>query len=193
MKNSIFLIICVAFLACENKEDFSSATVEGLSELPEGAIKELYESNPDLVKVTINQASGAKQQQGDYLNGRKHGNWTEYTSDGLVKSVTSYVDGKKQGSYIELDNRGQLLIAAYYHNDVLHGDWKQYIRTKAKEERVYVNGKLEGTVMIYYDNGKIMEEGSYANGVRDGLSKWYDQEGNVTIEYEYNAGELVNK
>ena len=193
MKKSVLFILSVLFLACENKEEFSAATVEGLSELPATAVKEPYASNPDLVKVTINQVSGAKQFEGDYLNGRKHGSWTEFSSDGLVKSVTSYIDGVRQGSYVELDNRGQLLTSAYYHDDELHGHWKQYLRTKVKEERVYVNGKLEGMVKIYYNNGNIMEEGSYANGIRDGLSRWYDEEGNVSIEYEYNAGELVEK
>jgi antitoxin component YwqK of YwqJK toxin-antitoxin module len=48
-------------------------------------------------------------------------------------------------------------------------------------------------VKVYYDGGKIMEEGVYQGGLRDGVSKWYDQNGNVTITYEYKKGELVNK
>ena len=38
-----------------------------------------------------------------------------------------------------------------------------------------------------------MEEGNYKNGTRDGLSRWYDQEGKMTIEYEYKNGALVKK
>ena len=38
-----------------------------------------------------------------------------------------------------------------------------------------------------------MEEGLYKNGTRDGVSKWYDQQGNVTIEYEYQNGALIKK
>jgi antitoxin component YwqK of YwqJK toxin-antitoxin module len=38
-----------------------------------------------------------------------------------------------------------------------------------------------------------MEESLYKNGLRDGVSKWYDQEGNLTIQYEYKNGELVKK
>lgn len=191
MRITILLIVSVLIFACESKSDFSAATVEGLSELPTTAVKEPYEANPDLVKVTLNQNGGTE--SGDYLNGQRNGTWTEFHSNGLVKAVTGYVNGVKQGSYTEIDDRGQLQVAAYYHNGALHGDWKKFNRTRIKEERVYDNGKLEGMVKIYYDDGKIMEEGSYANGVRDGLSKWYDQEGNVSIEYEYKAGELVNK
>lgn len=80
-----------------------------------------------------------------------------------------------------------------YHNDMLHGEYKEFKYTVVKEERNYQNGKLEGLTKVYYDNGKIMEEGAYKNGTRDGVSKWYDQEGNVTIEYEYKNGQLVKK
>jgi antitoxin component YwqK of YwqJK toxin-antitoxin module len=58
---------------------------------------------------------------------------------------------------------------------------------------MYVSGKLEGTVRIFYENSKLMEESLYKNGLRDGVSKWYDQEGNLTIQYEYKNGELVKK
>ncbi len=191
MKKIVLAIISFYMFSCENSQEFSQATVEGLSELPASATKEPYESNPELVKVTLNE-NGVKS-IGDYLSGKKSGNWTEFHSNGLIKSVTGYINGVKQGGYSEIDDRGQLQVSAFYHNGELHGEWKKFNRNKVKEERTYINGKLENMIKIYYDNGNIMEEGSYANGVRDGLSKWYDQEGNVTIEYEYKAGELVNK
>ena len=37
-----------------------------------------------------------------------------------------------------------------------------------------------------------MEESNYKNGKLDGTARWYDQEGNVTIEYEYQDGEWLN-
>ena len=47
--------------------------------------------------------------------------------------------------------------------------------------------------MKYYDNGNIMEESLYENGKLNGVSKWYDQDGNITLEYEYKDGTLVKK
>ena len=38
-----------------------------------------------------------------------------------------------------------------------------------------------------------MEESNYENCVLNGIAKWYDQEGNVTIEYEYDEGKLVKE
>jgi len=45
----------------------------------------------------------------------------------------------------------------------------------------------------FYDNGTIQEESNYENGVLHGLAKWYDQEGNLSIEYEYDEGKLVKQ
>ena len=56
---------------------------------------------------------------------------------------------------------------------------------------MYQQGKLEGTLKIYYLRGKIMEEGTYKNDTRDGISRWFNEEGKVTIEYAYKNGELV--
>lgn len=81
----------------------------------------------------------------------------------------------------------------FYHNDQLHGEYKEYNAALIKEERYYEQGKLEGIVRIYYDGGALLEEGYYKSGVREGISKWYDKAGNITIQYEYKNGQLVKK
>ncbi|QSE99322.1 toxin-antitoxin system YwqK family antitoxin [Fulvivirga lutea] len=192
MKRLSLVVFAFYFIACNQPQEMSDVSAMGLAELPANATKEPYESNPDLVKVTYTDPDGIVN-TGDYLLGERTGTWTEFHPNGLVKSVTGYVAGIKQGSYTEIDDRGQLTIAANYHSGQLHGEWIKYNRARVKEEKNYVNGKLEGISKMFYDTGAIMEEGNYANGVRDGVSKWYDQEGNVTIEYEYSNGELVNK
>ncbi|MEQ8926345.1 MAG: toxin-antitoxin system YwqK family antitoxin [Fulvivirga sp.] len=192
MKKLSLVVIAFYLFGCNQSAEFSEATIEGLAELPSNATKEPYEGSPDLVKVTYTDPDGIVN-SGDYLLGKRNGTWTEFHSNGLVKSVTGYVGGLKQGSYTEIDDRGQLMVSASYYNDKLHGTWTKFNRSRVKEEKNFVNGKLEGVSKMFYDTGNLMEEGNYANGVRHGVSKWYDQQGNVTIEYEYENGELINK
>lgn len=192
MMRKLFFIPLILF-ACAESAELSDATVEGLSSVPAEVKKEPYADNPNLVKVTIERAPGLPSEQGDYLNGTKHGTWTVYHNNDLVKSVTTYLNGVKQGVHIEIDDRGQLLVKTYYHNDEYDGDYLAYKRTKVVERRFYNNGKLEGTLKKYYDNGNIMEESIYENGKLNGIAKWYDQEGNVTLEYEYQDGRLVKQ
>jgi antitoxin component YwqK of YwqJK toxin-antitoxin module len=185
-------LFLVLFLACTEQNSADKKSTEALSTLT-GANEMAFEDTPGLSKVTVNDPAGAPSQSGVTKNGNKAGSWVEYHPGGLVKSFTSYVDGKKEGMQIELNNNGQLEKRMLYHNDLLHGEYKEFKYSTLKEERYYEKGKLEGVVKVYYDNGKIMEEGAYKNGTRDGVSKWYDQEGNVTIEYEYQNGELIKK
>ncbi|GAB1444762.1 MAG: toxin-antitoxin system YwqK family antitoxin [Cyclobacteriaceae bacterium] len=193
MKSLLFLF-SVVLLSCSSSDSGSSTSPSSVAEgLPTGAIKEQFADAPSLIGFTVKDASGNISQSGLVEDGKRIGNWTEYSPNGIVKSVVSYVNGKKEGLALEINNSGQLEKQMMYHSDQLHGIYKEYKYTTLKEERNYQNGKLEGIVKVYYDNGKIMEEGAYQNGTRHGVSKWYDQDGNVTIEYEYDNGKLIKK
>ena len=184
----LFLFLLVS---CNLSVSSGSSSNEGGADIPSNAIKE--ELNDGITKITVNDGTGNLSQSGIVKEGKRQGSWIDYYPNAMVKSITPYVDGKMEGLRVEFNNNGQLEKSMEYHNGLLHGDYKEMRSSLTKEERYYENGKLEGTVKIYYDNGKIMEEGLYKNGTRDGISKWYDQEGNVTIEYEYKNGELVKK
>jgi hypothetical protein len=160
--------------------------------IPIGANQETYDDTPGLVRAIVNNGT-AISLQGNYLNGKREGIWSEFYPNGLLKSATSYINGIREGLYVELNQSGQMTKRFFYHNNIRHGEYKEFNYSTVKEERMYNMGKLEGLVKVYYDGGKIMEEGAYQNGLRDGVSKWYDQNGNVTITYEYKKGELVNK
>ena len=182
---SFFLVSCT--LSVSNESNSNDTAMD----IPANAIKE--ELSDGITKITVNDGAGNLSQAGIVKEGKRQGNWIEYYPNALVKSITPYVDGKMEGLRVEFSNNGQLEKSMEYHNGMLHGYYKELRYNTTREERYYENGKLEGTVRIYYDNGKIMEEGLYKNGTRDGISKWYDQEGNVTIEYEYKNGELIKK
>lgn len=157
-----------------------------------GASKEEFTDAPGVVKATVGSGNNPSA-QGIYKNGKRNGAWVEYHANGLIKSITSYTDGKKEGIHVELNNNGQLTKRMLYHNNLRHGEYKEFNYAMIKESRNYSYDKLEGLVEIFYDNGKKMEEGNYKNGTRDGVSKWYDQNGSVSITYEYKNGELVKK
>ncbi len=191
---ALALIVC----ACtstekETKADNTASSVADGAGIPADALKEEFTDSKGMTRVTLSVDGGSKSADGTYVNGKREGVWTEYYTNGLVKTVTSYVNGEKEGLYMELNNSGQITKRFYYHKGLRHGDYKEYNYSNLKEERIYRFGKIEGTVKIYYDNLRIMEEGNYKNGVRDGVSKWYDPDGKVSIEYEYKNGELIKK
>ncbi len=201
---AILILILLASCTQEkpNQETNDPPPVESLTQfavdsvatdpIPVGANQETFEDKPGLVRAIVNNGP-AISQQGNYLNGKREGIWSEFHPNGLLKSATSYVNGIREGLYLELNQTGQMTKRFFYHNNIRHGEYKEFNYSTVKEERMYKMGKLEGLVKVYYDGGKIMEEGAYQNGLREGISKWYDQNGNVTITYEYKNGELVKK
>lgn len=188
-KLSVISFILVGFFAgCSQ----TTTSVQGnFEDLPANAKKFPYPTDEGLVRVVVPDINDKVSAEGEYVNGLRHGAWTEYYPSGTVKSVTGYLFGKKQGAQIFLDDRGQLLEKLYFHDNQLHGHYVKFNRNKIKEEREYHNGVLNGIVRIYHDNGQLMEESPYVNGLRDGLAKWYNTEGELIIEYLYKAGEWI--
>ena len=190
MRQVIVIIGVLFFTSCSTKTE--QPVVES-ADMPVGAIQEPFEDNPNMVKVTINDEAGKLIAYGIYLNGKREGSWTEIHPNGHVKNVSGYVNGLKEGQSVEIDNRGQLLEKFTYHNGELGGLYTKYNRTRIKEIKNYKKGLLEGKVEIFYDNAKVMEESYYKNGKRDGVAKWYDQEGKLSIEYNYVEGEWIKE
>ena len=122
-------------------------------------------------------ASGNLSSEGYVLDNKKTGEWLTYNPEGEIK----------------MSFRGQVDTRAQYHLGQLHGPWKQYKFGKLIEERNYAGGKLDGTSKSYDDKTwKLKQEVQYKNGVQDGIYRYYDENGNVTLEYEYKNGEKVS-
>ena len=190
MKKVIIVLVLGVFIACD-KQQIISNDGEMMPLIPAAAQLEPYEDGSGLVRVTTYATEGNVLEQGDYMNNLREGIYTEFHPNGYIKSTVGYVHGKKQGQLITMDNRGQLLVRSTYHNDILHGSYVKYNRSRIKETKEYVNGTVSGQVEKFYANGKVMERSNYTDGMLNGVAKWYDQQGNLSIEYTYNMGELV--
>lgn len=185
---SVFLVLS----ACKKQNEATTDNSE--TGIPEGATVTSFKDNPSLASVEEKNSSGTLLLEGHLFNNKRSGNWIDYYPDGKVHLVVSYVDGKKEGPYLEFDESGQITAKCDYHNDLRNGMYRAYNYGRVTEESTYVDGHLEGPMKKYYpDTGTIMEESTYKNGTMDGTAKWYDQDGKVTIQYEYKDGKLVKK
>jgi antitoxin component YwqK of YwqJK toxin-antitoxin module len=192
MKNVLAFCLAVLLGGCSKEAPGDQATAEAPADIPQGTQTE-FPDTPGLAKTEVKNTANIITSAGYWLNGKKEGSWAEYSDVGSIKNITTYINGKKEGLYTEFNTSNQLVKQCTYHNDLRHGEYREYNGTIPKEIRHYEAGKQEGITQIFYDTGKIMEEGSYKDGLRDGVSKWYDMEGKLTIEYEYNKGQLVKK
>ncbi len=189
MRKDIWIL---AFVLCAcGDSNYTSDMPAGESQVPGGAVLQDYEAIPGLQKAVI-KSEGITIGEGDFLEGRYHGTWTSYGADGRLQSITTYYKGQKQGVQLLFDNTGYVQTKASYHNDQLHGEYLIYNRRTIVERRNYEGNELSGLQERFYVNGLKMEEKNFVEGKIDGIARWYDEEGNLTIEYEYDMGELIS-
>ena len=85
-----------------------------------------------------------------------------------------------------------------YHNDAkvpenFTGTWKTwYIGGRQRTKCEYLNGKLNGPSLTYYDYNDLWKEEHYKNGVLHGAFKAYHMDGSISREGEYNDGVEVS-
>jgi len=124
---------------------------------------------------------------------KKTGLWVEYNNEGDISAINNYVNGMLEGPALKLSFRGQIDQRSSYHLDQLDGPWVQYKFGKVMETRNYKNGKLDGPVKTFDDKTfKLRQEAEYKDGLQDGYFRYYDDNGNVSVEYQYKKGEKIS-
>ena len=132
-------------------------------------------------------------EEGYIANGQKQGQWISYDpGKSEIKSMAHYVDGRLQGTYLGFSSRGQIETRIQYFDDQYHGPYVKYRFGRPTEESNYVNGKLEGLYKEFHNNGKLQKEIQYKDGKIHGFYRFYDDEGNITLEYQYENGEKIS-
>ncbi len=143
--------------------------------LANGAGKEIYDLG-DRGKVVY---------EGTYVDGKKHGHWTEDRS-GFVSEGT-YVDGKKHGHWTERDPGGYVSEGAYVDGKK-HGYWNEQ-GPLGVSEGSYVHGEQDG-YWIFRQSGKgdewVVYEGLFVEGSRNG-QRWTRRWATGDVTYECYA------
>ena len=183
-----YLIIAfIVLVGCSQTETATPVSTE----LPSEIVLLDYDEETGLRRGVL-KSGDAVIEEGDVLQGQRHGTWLTYYPDGKIQTITSYLNGKKQGPEIQIDNSGYITTKSPYVQGNLNGEFKGYTRGRITDRRNYVDGKLHGLKQKYYPSGIIMEESTYVDGKIDGEARWYNQSGEVTIKYVYKMGELVD-
>jgi antitoxin component YwqK of YwqJK toxin-antitoxin module len=99
----------------------------------------------------------------------KIGTWKYFYPNNKLKNITNY------NQLGELDG-----IYKIFHKD---GGYLY-------ETGNYKNGKLNGTVYYYYEDGKVKKEIPFVNGKRDGIVTKYYPNGNIQYVEQYKDGKI---
>ncbi|MCK5169120.1 MAG: hypothetical protein KAQ75_04500 [Bacteroidales bacterium] len=141
-----------------------------------------------------------------YVNGQRNDKSYFYYENGKIKKVIPYLNDKKQGVGFEYDKKGNIVtITRYRNNEIIvqeninrystkgdkDGVWKEfYINGNIKEEKTYLNGKLNGYFKLYNEEGKLIDAIKYNNGEVDINSNDFETE--IEIKEKYDETENLN-
>lgn len=180
MKTLLLAFVAFIFVACDNTEYRSGFDENGLATY--------------YVIVGTNKKHGTyKVNSGDvliiktkYKDGKLHGKYQKWYSNGNPEIETTYKDGNIDGEYKEYCKNGTLGIKATYDDGKKAGEYKSYYCDGSPYiEARYKDGKLNGKYIVYDKYGGVEQELNYKDGKKDGISKKYQRIKNSSGEYEY--------
>ena len=101
---------------------------------------------------------------------------------GAVDSVRNRI-----GIWSEFHNTGEFRGKGMYKEGNRIGEWEFYYASGKLEQKGKYDkkGRTQGSWKWYYENGKLMREENYVNGKRDGELKDYDDEGNLAVQINF--------
>ena len=121
-----------------------------------------------------NHDNGTLQQIGIYENGEKTGKWKSYHKNGQLSSIIDYKDDKKTGEVKYYHDNGKLKAVGNFAEDKMIGEWKYYhINGKLNAIGIIEDNKQIGEWKIYHDNGKLQSIGNYEDSKQTGEWKYY--------------------
>lgn len=130
--------------------------------------------------------------QGTFEHGKEIGTFNYYDDTKAADIVGVRVFNEKDNSVYTTfyDQKKNVVSEGKSINKLNEGIWKYY-HFESKEIMTlenYINGKLEGTRIVFFKSGKIAEECNYKNGKKDGVYNKYIENGKIieTAIYKNN-------
>lgn len=185
MRLTLYVFALMALIIGCQKKGTTGTSAEGYELTPIGT--------SGLQKAIKRHDTGKVIEEGYFMNGLKFGQWVNYTErEGRVASVTNYIDGKRDGLYLKFDARENLNVRVSFKDDQYDGLFTEVQYGTVLKEANYKGGKLHGLYKEYYGNGKLLKEIEFKEDKQDGFYRYYDEQGNLSIEYQYKNGEKLS-
>ncbi|MEN8250419.1 MAG: toxin-antitoxin system YwqK family antitoxin [Bacteroidota bacterium] len=135
--------------------------------------------------------NGAKQSEGELINGAENGLWNYYYENGSLQITGNYINGVENGLWKWYYESGELKQTGNYKNGMLDGTWLNYnVQGILVDSSNFIIGRLNGGYNAFYDNGSIFQSGTYKRDKQVGEWKVYHENGKLSAIGSFEDGEL---
>lgn len=131
--------------------------------------------------------NGQKFVEGQFRNGRQHGEWTFWFDNGQQNRKATYDSGQPDGAWEVHRADGTLAAKRGFRRGLRDGEWITYDdtgKTPLREEH-YVDGKADGVWKVWYPSGQLAQQIGYKQGLQHGTSTEWNDKGEKRRELSY--------
>jgi antitoxin component YwqK of YwqJK toxin-antitoxin module len=137
-------------------------------------------------------------QRGYFIDNRARGHWQSFYSDGQKKDEGDIVNNHFSGVWKEWYQNGiPKSIRTYVYNDSMISGQPVHENSPATKvsrvvEDLSLEGKIDGAVSTWYENGNKESEVNYHNDSLSGTCKWYRPNGKPSSTEVYTNGKVTD-
>jgi antitoxin component YwqK of YwqJK toxin-antitoxin module len=204
MKNSIFLfsLFFSAFLFSQNKIDENGKKQGPWKKTHPKSSAIQYEgqfkNDKPIGTFYYYYTSKSKQAIIKHEENSNKSSATFFHENGIILSKGNYIDMKKDSIWLNFAPSGRLSSSETYKKDILNGikiiyylpeDFNDKTQRKMSVSN-YIEGKLNGEKIEYFESGIIKSKGTYINNVKNGVWETNHPNGKVMNQERFKNGEL---
>ena len=113
--------------------------------------------------------------------------------DGRVSRIYTVLKGTdvREGVSLSYHRNGKLAIEVPYRNGKIDGVMRSYDEEGKLHETIgYLEGDEEGYSTVYYTNGKKKKRESFHQGILNGMSEEWSENGKILRQIPYENGQI---
>jgi len=138
---------------------------------------------------------GQKFTEGTYKMGIHSGTWKFWHANGQLCKSTTFKNGLPDGQWDVFRIDGSRRTSKSYSGGKRDGKWIRYFEDGENilAEELYEMGKLHGTRISYYANGKKRQESNFKAGLLHGMMTEWNEAGEKLAEVPFKEGKVDGK
>lgn len=141
----------------------------------------------DKSDISINRATGLRMYRGNVFTGESR----QYHSNGVVAVAEQFLEGKRHGFWSTWTSTGLKSLEARYETNRLAGTKKTWWEDgQIRSQNEYIDGVMQGVSSMWYESGAQFKRMNYVDGIEYGLQQAWRENGKLYANYEARNGRI---
>lgn len=178
---TVFLLLLIVSATAQTSKVYEGETINVIDA-----------NNKKQGKWIVFDNTGAKSDEGKYIDNKKEGIWKGYYASGRIKHEITFDGNRPNGPAKFYYEDGVVSEQGIWRINKWVGDYKYYHENgnMAYDWSYNESGKRTGEQKYYYDDGSLMIKGDWTAGKKAGKLREFYPDGSIKSEMDFIEGKL---